>query len=57
MMSTFDFSWEIFEEGIEVASGVLPSIEVRPRESRNVSLVLPELNPDKECFLNIYASL
>ena len=55
-LAKFAFSWELMENGREVASGELPSISVSPSESTAVQIDLPELSKTKaEYFLNIYA--
>lgn len=57
-LEEFDFSWRLLEDGKEVASGVLPVLNVAPRTSRNVLLDLPELTDEnKEYLLNVYAKL
>lgn len=57
-LNEFDFSWKLFEQGKEVASGDVPSIEVLPRKSKSISLALPELSDSKkEYYLNMYANL
>ena len=57
-LKEFDFSWKLFEEGKEIASGSIPTLQVNPRKTKVVSLDLPELaNPEREYFLNVYANL
>lgn len=57
-LNEFDFSWKLLENGKEVASGDMPSMEILPRMSKSIVLSLPKLEQtDKEYLLNIYAKL
>ena len=55
-LSEFDFSWILFENGVQKSMGVLPSLDIPPYESKKVKIDLPDLtNHLAEYHLNIYA--
>ncbi len=56
-LNEFDFSWKLFEEGKEVAQGSIPSLELKPYQSKSIAISYPDLeDPEKEYFLNVYAN-
>jgi beta-galactosidase len=55
-LNQFQFTWKLLENGIEIASGTLPTLDISSYESKNVKINLPELkNKNAEYHLNIYA--
>lgn len=55
-LNTLSFLWKLLENGIEVASGNLPTIDVEPYQSATQFIELPELeNSASDYHLNIYA--
>ncbi|WP_179007128.1 glycoside hydrolase family 2 TIM barrel-domain containing protein [Winogradskyella forsetii] len=55
-LNTLDFSWQLLENGIEVASGNLPKLNVAPYQSTKQRIDLPQLsNSHSDYHLNIYA--
>ncbi|MGB5436755.1 MAG: glycoside hydrolase family 2 TIM barrel-domain containing protein, partial [Maribacter sp.] len=55
-LNQFTFIWKLFENGLEIATGVLPTLDVPAKDSKSVLIDLPELNDAKaEYFLNLYA--
>jgi beta-galactosidase len=56
-LSNYQLSWSIKADGKIVASGVLQSIDIEPRQSKEILLDLPALhaNPGTEYFLLIKA--
>ena len=56
-LNKFDFSWKLFENGKEVATGQLPMLDVPSGTSKSVRIGLPQLkDPKAEYFLNLYAN-
>ncbi|PIF01206.1 MAG: beta-galactosidase [Maribacter sp.] len=54
-LSQFGFAWKLFENGTEIASGELPTLDVSPRDSRTITIDLPKLDdPKAERLLNLY---
>ncbi len=55
-LNTLGFSWVFLENGVEKASGELPSVDLEPRASRKITISLPPLeNTKSDYHLNIYA--
>ena len=55
-LNTLDFSWKLLENGVQVASGNLPTIDVEPYQAIKQRIDLPKLkNRASEYHLNIYA--
>ena len=55
-LSAFRFEWEVQEEGVTVQKGTLDKLDLKPGESKEISLRFNfEKKPGKEYFLNIYA--
>lgn len=55
-LNEFNFSWELLEEGVKMASGDLPEIGLNPSESRVLDIGLPKLERNgAEYLLNVYA--
>lgn len=55
-LSEFNFSWKLFENGIEIGLGAISPINTAPYDSTTVQIDLPELaNTKSEYYLNIYA--
>lgn len=55
-LNTLDFSWQLLENGIEIASGNLPELNVEPYQSSKQRIDLPKLkNTPSDYHLNIYA--
>lgn len=56
-LSEYDFSWNLMENGIQIAKGKLPEIDIAPHNSKEIQLDLPELtNTNAEYFLNFFVS-
>ncbi len=56
-LSNYYFSWKLMKDGLEVASGSLPDVDISPYESKDVRIALPKLSDAKaEYFLNVYAT-
>ncbi len=52
----FELSWELNENGLQIAQGVLENLNIEPNTSTRVILKLPKLDVNnKEYLLNIYA--
>ena len=52
----FGFSWKLFKDGLEMAEGVLPTLDVAPKASKSIQIDLPAMDGHKaEYFLNFYA--
>lgn len=57
-LNTFDFSWQLLENGVEVASGKLPKLDVDPYQNKTVNIDLPALSNDTNDYhFNIYGKL
>ena len=54
-LNRFDFSWELLQEGIIVASGDLPAIDLEPRQSMVMPIDLPYINDSGEYQLRLKA--
>lgn len=55
-LNTLDFSWKLLENGLEVASGNLPKIDLEPYQTLKVNLELPQLkNSSSDYHINLYA--
>ena len=55
-LNQFQFTWKLLENGIEIASGVLPILDIPSYETNLVKIDLPKLdNKTAEYHLNIYA--
>ena len=55
-LNEFDFSWKLLENGIEITSGIIPTLNISPYESKKVKIEFPKLtNKKAEYHLNIYA--
>ncbi|WP_298238995.1 glycoside hydrolase family 2 TIM barrel-domain containing protein [uncultured Algibacter sp.] len=55
-LNEYDFSWKLLKEGVEVASGDLPNLDVEPYQTKQVNIALPELeDASAEYHLNLYA--
>ncbi|MHB0756722.1 beta-galactosidase, LacZ type [Polaribacter sp. M15] len=55
-LNTLTFSWKLLENGVEVAEGNLPVIDVPPYQSTKIKIDIPTLtNSDSDYHLNIYA--
>ena len=55
-LNTLDFSWKLLENGLEVASGSLPKLNVEPYQTTKQLIDLPKLeNTSSDYHLNIYA--
>ena len=56
-LSEYNFSWRLMENGIQIAKGNLPEVNLIPYASKEIQLELPELpNTNAEYFLNIFAT-
>ncbi|MFH6768612.1 glycoside hydrolase family 2 TIM barrel-domain containing protein [Gaetbulibacter aquiaggeris] len=56
-LEAFNFSWKLLENGKEIESGVLPTLNIPPYETQKVIIDLPTLkNEDAEYHLNLYAT-
>ena len=55
-LNQFQFTWKLLENGVEKASGVLPSLDIPSYETKLVQINLPKLeNKTAEYHLNVYA--
>ena len=55
-LNEFDFNWKLLENGNEIASGSLPTLDIPPYESKTIKIDFPELeNSQAEYHLNVYA--
>jgi beta-galactosidase len=55
-LNQFQFTWKLLENGIEIASGVLPTLDIPSYESKTIKINLPKLeNKTAEYHLNVYA--
>ncbi|WP_041633193.1 glycoside hydrolase family 2 [Maribacter sp. HTCC2170] len=55
-LNQFEFSWKLFENGEETATGILPEMNVEPQTTEKVKIEYPDFkSTDGESFLNIYA--
>ncbi|MBI9042703.1 glycoside hydrolase family 2 TIM barrel-domain containing protein [Lutibacter sp.] len=56
-LNEFDFSWKLLENGIEITSGIIPTLNISPYQSKKVKIELPKLTNTKATYhLNIYAT-
>jgi beta-galactosidase len=58
-LKELDFSWSVVGDGVRVAGGKIPSMDVRPGGRRMVELPISgfDIKPGQEYWLNIAASL
>ncbi|HEY5688529.1 MAG TPA: glycoside hydrolase family 2 TIM barrel-domain containing protein, partial [Yeosuana sp.] len=55
-LNEFDFNWKLLENGNEIASGSLPTLDIPPYESKTIKIDFPELEKSQaEYHLNVYA--
>ncbi|WP_282074106.1 glycoside hydrolase family 2 TIM barrel-domain containing protein, partial [Polaribacter atrinae] len=55
-LNTLEFSWKLLENGVEVAEGNLPVIDVAPYQATKIKIDIPTLeNNDSDYHLNMYA--
>lgn len=55
-LNQFEFIWKLMENGIEKASGVLPTLNIPSYKTEQVKINLPNLeNKSAEYHLNVYA--
>ncbi len=55
-LNQFQFTWKLLENGIEIASGTLPTLDIAPYETKKVKIDFPRLVfQNAEYHLNIYA--
>lgn len=55
-LNSFEFKWKLMENGIEIASGILPRLDIPSYEKKQVKIDLPKLeNKSAEYHLNVYA--
>ena len=56
-LNTFDFSWQLRENGVVKASGKLPKINLDPQQSKRIRITMPDLDTKSSDYhLNIYAA-
>ncbi len=56
-LKEYQFSWKLIKNGLEVANGILPELDIAPSTSATVNIDLPELEDENaEYFLNLYAT-
>ena len=53
----FYFSWQLLENGIAVARGDLPTVELDPHQDKTLSIDLPKMATGKLYFLQVSARL
>jgi beta-galactosidase len=54
-LSEYRFSWALMENGKQIATGELPTLDLAPYATKEVQVKFPELsNPNSEYFLNVY---
>jgi beta-galactosidase len=55
-LNEFKYSWKLFKNGNEIENGTIPSINVAPGETKNLSLNLPKIDLNLgEYALQLYA--
>lgn len=55
-LNEYAFDWKLFENGTEIASGMLPELDIAPYGTKAVRLPLPGLKDKKaEYLVNVYA--
>ncbi len=55
-LNQFQFTWKLLENGIEIASGSLPTLDIPSFETKKVKINLPNIQfQNGEYHLNIYA--
>ncbi|MBD0849352.1 glycoside hydrolase family 2 TIM barrel-domain containing protein [Maribacter arenosus] len=55
-LNQFEFNWKLFKDGAEIATGVLPTLDVAAGETKSIQIDMPKLDDTKaEYFLNLYA--
>ncbi|MRX63884.1 glycoside hydrolase family 2 TIM barrel-domain containing protein [Maribacter luteus] len=55
-LNQFAFRWKLFKNGLEIAKGDLPTLDILPGDSKRINIALPKLNTGEgEYFLNLYA--
>ena len=55
-LNQFQFTWKLLENGIEIASGSLPTLDIAPYETKQVKINLPNIQfQNGEYHLNVYA--
>jgi beta-galactosidase len=54
-LKTFNFSWELLENGKSIKKGNIDDIDLSPYDSTSVKLDLPDLNSSHTYHLNVYA--
>jgi beta-galactosidase len=55
-LNQFKFTWKLLENGREIASGTLPTLDIAPYETKKVKIDFPKLVfQNAEYHLNIYA--
>ena len=53
-LDTFDFLWEILEDGKLIKKGKF-NLSLRPSETQNIKIQYPTFDPEKEYFINFKA--
>ncbi len=56
-LDRFRFSWILLENGQEIEQGTLGALDLAARASTEISLQLPDLKPQHEYYLQVYAEL
>ncbi|PQJ80983.1 hypothetical protein BTO18_10700 [Polaribacter porphyrae] len=55
-LNRFNYTWQLYKDGNEIAKGDVEAIDVKPRETGIITLKLPKVDKNKaEYTLNIYA--
>jgi beta-galactosidase len=55
-LNQFQFTWTLLENGLEKASGVLPTLDIPSYETKQLKINLPEFeNKNAQYHLNVYA--
>ncbi|GAA4809905.1 beta-galactosidase LacZ [Litoribaculum gwangyangense] len=54
-LNSLDFSWKFLENGVEIASGNLPGMDIEPYQSKKIKINIPELKDSSNDYhLNLY---
>ena len=55
-LNQFQFTWKLLENGIEIASGVMPTLDIPSYQTKQVKIDLPKIAyQNAEYHLNVYA--
>lgn len=52
-LSQYELVWNLEEDGVAIAAGTVCDLDVKPFQSRDITLNLPKTSSDKDLFLNV----